>query len=121
MTPENLTVAYLNGLLPDGITASTDTPAERPERFVTVERVGGSETRHIARPMLAVQSWARSTTDAGGLDMLVRRLLELMPLRVPEVALVTVESTVNDPLDDAHPRYQTTITLTIHKTLERQP
>lgn len=121
MTPENLTVAYLDSTMPDGITASTDVPRERPDRFVTVERVGGSETRHIARPMLAVQSWARSTTDAGNLDMLVRGLLDLMPLLAPEVALVTVESTVNDPLDDAQPRYQTTITLTIHKTLERQP
>lgn len=120
MTPENLLVAYLNDRLPDGIEASTDVPAERPALLVTVERVGGGETRHVAMPMLAVQSWATSTSGAGDLDRTVRDLIERMPLHVDQVALATVESTANYPLDDATPRYQTTITLTIHKTLEHQ-
>ena len=50
-----------------GCPVSLDVPAQRPERFITVERVGGAETRFIDTVLLAIQCWAGSRVKEGTL------------------------------------------------------
>ena len=97
-----------------GIPVSTDVPAQRPERFVTVERVGGDETPFVDHPLLAVQCWDASRVEASFLAQRVKPLLE-RATRIPAVARVRIESTLNHPLDEHSPRYQITAELTVHK------
>ncbi|NEG54758.1 hypothetical protein [Bifidobacterium platyrrhinorum] len=97
-----------------GIPVSTDVPPQRPERFVTVERVGGDETPFTDHPMLAIQCWGTSRMQASFLAQRVKTLLE-RATRIPAVARVRIESTLNDPLDEHTPRYQITAELTVHK------
>ncbi|MGE8691837.1 hypothetical protein [Bifidobacterium bifidum] len=98
----------------DGIPASTDVPAARPERFVTVERVGGAETPFLDKPLMAVQCWAATRMQASNLAQTVKHALERAWL-LPQVAAVRIESTVNHPLGESTPRYQITVELTVHK------
>lgn len=97
-----------------GIPVSTDVPAKRPERFVTVERVGGDESPFTDRPLLAIQCWDTSRVQASFLAQRVKVLLE-RATRIPAVARVRIESTLNYPLDERSPRYQITAELTVHK------
>ena len=57
-------VAYLYETL--GVEAFAEVPKDYPDRFVTVERTGGSSEIHgaIDRPVVAVQSWAGSAFEA---------------------------------------------------------
>ena len=40
----------------DGLTAYLEVPADRPKRFVTIERVGGSENEYSSHPCLLYTS-----------------------------------------------------------------
>lgn len=97
-----------------GIPVSTDVPAQRPERFVTVERVGGDETPFVDHPLLVIQCWDVSRVKASFLAQRVKTLLE-RATRIPAVARVHIESMLNYPLDEHSPRYQITAELTVHK------
>lgn len=98
----------------DGIPVSLDVPPHRPERFVTIERVGGGETKFIDTPMLAIQCWAESRVQAAKVADLTKTVLE-RAWRMPNVARIDVQSTINFPLDESTPRYQITVELTVHK------
>ena len=54
-------VAWLSNL---GYRTSSRVPAAMPERFVTVERVGGSATDMVDLARFAVQTWADTDADA---------------------------------------------------------
>lgn len=98
----------------DGIPVSLDVSPQRPERFVTIERVGGGETKFIDTPMLAIQCWAGSRVKAAKLADLTKTALK-RAWQMPNVARIDVQSTINFPLDESTPRYQITVELTVHK------
>lgn len=74
-----------------------EVPAERPERFITVERTGGGRDGLLDNAQLAVQVWAGSTYDALRLAELVAGVLTRLPARLPWLAAVTVNSIANFP------------------------
>lgn len=47
--------------------AFPEVPAERPERFLTVERTGGAGDFRMDRPTVAVQAWAPTLAEAQAL------------------------------------------------------
>lgn len=112
MNAETLIVQYLSCRL--DVPVSTDVPPERPARFVTVERTGGTETRFASRPMLAVQAWGGTRTECGNLAHRVRALL-MQATSLTEVADVQILSLSNypDPGPPASTRYQVVCQLTI--------
>lgn len=97
----------------DGLTAYLEVPADRPKRFVTIERVGGNELEYSSHPTIAVQVWAETRWQAAQLatGTLLPRLLDLDLL--DPIAAVTVESVIDfpDPGPPPQPRYQITISL----------
>ncbi|MBS6363798.1 MAG: hypothetical protein KH427_00870 [Actinomycetaceae bacterium] len=115
MSPEALVISFLNRKTVTGQTrarAYGDVPEKRPDRFITVERVGGVRGLHMDRPLLAVQAWAGSRAQAMILaDQLAALFTSVLPLE-KTVASSTVSSLYNfpDPLSRAA-RYQLTLNL----------
>lgn len=97
-----------------GCPVSLDVPEHRPERFITIERVGGAETRLIDMPTVAIQCWAGSRVKAAQLADLTKSALE-QAWQLPNVARISIQSTINFPLDESTPRYQITAELAVHK------
>ena len=95
------------------LTAYLEVPADRPQRFVTIERVGGRELEYSSHPILAVLAWAESRWQAAQLatGTLLPRLLDLDLL--DPIAAVSVESVIDFPDSGPppQPRYQITISL----------
>lgn len=88
--------------------ASMDVPADRPDRFVTVERVGGPEGYVTGSPLLAVQVWAKYRFEAADhAEQLMRRLRSAVSL--PWIARVTVSSIHNFPDGSGQARYQISV------------
>ena len=94
-----------------GWRVSLSVPSERPERFITVERLGGASDRFLDRPLIAVQVWASSRWEA--CDAAVRlvrpRLLDIIQRQ--EVGSVSIESIVDfqEPTPPYQARYQVTM------------
>lgn len=97
----------------DGLTAYLEVPADRPRRFVTIEREGGAELEYSSHPVLAVQAWAETRWQASRLatETVLPRLLDLDML--DPIAAVNVQSVIDlpDPGPPPQPRYQITIQL----------
>ena len=116
MDVETMIVQWLNAsdTLKDA-PASLSVPPDRPERFVTVERTGGSEGPYRSMPTVAVQAWSlTSRYEAARLAGLVRdRLMTLTD--IDEVADVSIESVTHypDPGPPFTERYQILIQLTV--------
>lgn len=68
-------IAYLNGILPDGVSAFADVPAQRPDTFVLVSASGGSSTLFTSTPMVTIQCWAPTKYLASELAYLVHSSL----------------------------------------------
>lgn len=96
------------------VPVSTDVPPEpeRPDRFVTVERIGGGITDgFIDRPIVAVQCWAGSRTAAGDFAHHVAALLPNFAFEAG-IARVTVTTISNFPID-GRARYQVLAALVV--------
>ena len=111
MSPEVFVISFLNRKTVTGQTkarAYGDVPEKRPDRFITVERVGGVRGLHMDHPLLAVQAWAQAMILA---DQLAALFTSVLPLE-KSVASSTVSSLYNfpDPLSRAA-RYQLTLNL----------
>ena len=102
------------------IPVSSHPPAERPNRFVTVERTGGSQDALTDTPNLAVQCWARSEVEAAWMAELVANIVFPRVYELPDVGKFTVGSVYSYPLDETQPRYQLTVSAVIQKAF-RQP
>lgn len=87
------------------IQAFMEVPADRPRRFVTVERVGGAEINLVDRPRLAVQFWAESRYQASEGARLLALILERLAATVPQLGRCKVEAFYNFP-DERQARYQ---------------
>lgn len=93
--------------------AFMDIPADRPGRFITVERTGGGDERWRGLPTLAVQVWAQYRYEAADLAALVVGSLRRM-VALPNVARVEVQNVYNFPdPDSGQVRYQVTADLVV--------
>lgn len=89
-------------------------PPNRPTRFITVERTGGSEGRYASTPLVTVQVWAENRAEAAyTADIVSTRMIDL-PLGRPDIADTSVESVVNLPFPGPppHARYQVLVQIT---------
>lgn len=101
----------LQGLTPDGqeqVEAFLEVPADRPIRFVTVERASGAEVNHVDQSVLAVQFWAESRLAASDGSQELATILEGLPVTVSNLGKCRVESRYNFP-DKRQARYQLTV------------
>ena len=103
-----------------GLTAYGDVPKSRPARFIIVERVGGASGRIIDRPLIAVQIYAATRSEAMKLAETTRMALQRLtdPTDIPdlaEIAAVDISGVTNEPLDEKTPRYQITAQLAVHE------
>lgn len=100
-------IAYLSANL--DCKAYADVPRERPKRFVTVERTGGTQDlmQAVDRPTVAVQSWAETRLDAYTLADQVDGLMLRMPEATENVMGCARNGLYNFPDPDSRgARYQ---------------
>ena len=96
-----------------GIPCYGDVPGDRPDKFLTVERTGGSEGPGIRRPSIAVQVWGPSKYEASALADEVAELLWSRAVEIPQIRSCTINSgpySFPDP-ESYQPRYQIYIDL----------
>lgn len=79
-----------------------------PERFVTFERVGGSEPEHIMYAGIAVQSYGSSIYECAELDLVVRNVMSGL-IELNNISSCRLSSSYNhtDTRTNRH-RYQST-------------
>lgn len=106
-------IGWLNGTGSIGAPTSGDVPADRPDEFLTVERVGGARGDVVETPIIAVQAWSTSRVNAEALAGQAADSLEAM-VALSDVADVEVQSIINDPDPDSQQaRFQVTAQLTV--------
>lgn len=83
---EDLLVTYLSTELAargDTATVHTVVPADRPDRFVLVPRVGGTRANLVVdNATIGIEAWASTDQQAHDLCQLVRGLVHALPGRV---------------------------------------
>lgn len=67
---EKIILAYLNKVL--DVPVYMECPAQKPDRYVLIEKTGGSEKHHIQTATLALQSYAESLYQAAVLNELLK-------------------------------------------------
>lgn len=89
-------------------------PANRPTRFVTLQRTGGAMTTGIDNPVIAVDAWAETPYAASELAIQVRDLILYQAVEIPEVRHVDVGSGpfFSPDADSRQPAYRITFNLT---------
>lgn len=109
MNAEAWLVSHLSERL--GVPAYAEVPGDRPERFVTVERTGGSSEPFRDLPTVAVQCWAQTRYEASEMARRSRdACLDYMD--EPGVSRVEVTSMYDFPDPDSRqPRYQLVVEL----------
>ena len=110
MNGEAWLISHLSSKL--GIPAFAEVPADRPSRFVTVERVGGPWDPFRDRPMMAVQCWAESRYGASELARSAAAACADFEAE-PGISRVSVGDAYDFPDPDSkQARYQLTVELT---------
>lgn len=95
------------------VPAFATVPKDRPKRFVTFERTGGSIDTFRDLPTFAIQSWAQTVAEAAALADEVRAVLPRL-VELADVAKVTVGGTYNFPDPGTkQARYQTVVDLVV--------
>ena len=74
MTIEQIIVGYLSSSL--SVPVSGDVPINKPDEFVTVEKIGSGEKDHIRSATLAIQSWSMSQDSASTLNEAVKAAMD---------------------------------------------
>ncbi|MCL2492508.1 MAG: hypothetical protein FWF33_00490 [Clostridiales bacterium] len=97
-----------------------DVPEERPESFVTVERVGGSISNHVIDTAnIAVQSWADTRYNASELADRVDTAILSMPAAIGGVTRIRRDTVYNFPdPDHISGRYQGEYDVTFYNNRE---
>jgi hypothetical protein len=111
---EKLAIDHLNadGTLGD-YPASLSVPAERPERFITVERTGGPDGLLFASPLLSVQVWDTSRWNASDAATRLVKPSLLNLVEHDEIGAVSILSIINNPdPESGQARYQITLQAT---------
>jgi hypothetical protein len=94
------------------VPVSADVPADKPDRFITIERTGGSRDNHVVdRPNLAIQCWGTSRLDASELAYEVDAILPSI-VEIPQVTHFERDTFYNFPDEHGAPRYQIVVNLT---------
>lgn len=116
----SITEAMVSWLTDLGYEASTYPPADAPgspDRFVTVERVGGAVRDIVDHPSMAVQAWAPTDAEAEAMANAIRA--EALAGALPEgIHSIRVESGPYRFFDPStrSPRYQLTLRITSQLT-----
>lgn len=87
-----------------GVPCRVEVPSVRPDQFITIERTGGSCSRGVDRPNLAVQCWAESMAEAYALALMCREVLIDLPESVPQVCKSDVTTVYDFPDPDSDMR-----------------
>ncbi len=116
-TPYSIEAALVEWLGDLGYTASTNVPAHRPDRFVTVERESGGVDNLVDHPTVTVQTWALSRDEAETDGRDIRLLAETATREgtLPEgvYAMTANAGPYSFPDEDSDmPRYQTLYDIT---------
>lgn len=102
MKIEEYVIAYLGGVL--DVHVSGDVP--EMDTFVTVEKTGSNDSRHIRSATIAVQSWAGSRAAAAALNEAVINAMARIAGK-PEICRCELNTDYNYPdLTRNKPRYQ---------------
>lgn len=101
---EPTVIAYLSTAL--SVPVSGGVPTDPPDKFVTVEKTGGSRTNWIESSTLAIQSWAPSIAEAAALnDAVIAAMSAIVTL--DSVSSVELDATYNfTDTTRNRPRYQ---------------
>lgn len=101
--------------LPDatGLPAYAEVPSQRPQEFLTVERVGGPTETGIDRPAVAIQVWAASRARAEEIALDCRQMMaERAAECIPQIRSVSCSATHPFPDPDSRAeRYQLSLSL----------
>ena len=113
MKIEEYVIAYLGGVL--DVPVSGDVPKmDTLDAFVTVEKTGSSNSRHIRAATIAVQSWAGSRADAAALNESVIYAMDGIAEK-PEICRCQLNTDYNYPdLTRNKPRYQAVFEITYY-------
>ena len=96
-----------------GYPVSFDVPATRPERFVTVERVGGGSDGVLDSPTIAVQVWETSRWNASDAATRLVKPSLLNLVEHDEIGAIDILSIINNPdPESGQARYQITLQAT---------
>ena len=102
MNIEESVIAYLGSVL--DVPVSGDMP--EMDTFITVEKTGSNDSRHIRSATIAVQSWAESRADAAALNERVIKAMARIAEK-PEICRCDLNTDYNYPdLTRNKPRYQ---------------
>lgn len=102
MKIEEYVIAYLGDVL--DVHVSGDVP--EMDTFVTVEKTGSNDSRHIRSATIAVQSWAGSRAAAAALNEAVINAMARIAGK-PEICRCELNTDYNYPdLTRNKPRYQ---------------
>ena len=74
MTIERIIVDYLSRSL--SVPVSGEVPINKPEEFVTVDKIGSGVRNHIRSATLAIQSWSMSQDSASALNDTVKAAMD---------------------------------------------
>lgn len=85
---------YLNSAL--SVPALMEVPENPPDRFVTIEKVGGGIRNHVRTASFAIQSYSLSSLyEAASLDEEVRSAMDVMADEVDEIGACRMASDYN--------------------------
>lgn len=93
-------VAHMSTAL--SVPVSTEVPENRPQRFVTLNRNGGSIDRFLEYQRITVDAWDVSDERAAALIGAAIDAAIDMPYRIANVATVDAESAYRSDIDGAH-------------------
>lgn len=110
-----LLIREIEGAL--GVPCHPTVPADRPERFVTVERTGGTRGAFLNKPNVAIQSWAPTEQEASELADEVDAVMEALPYGSSGVTKVDRGEPYPFPSIEKIPRYQALYSLVTHRKL----
>lgn len=109
MNIETKIIAYLNA---NGFRAYANVPANRPDKFATVERTGGGFDNYVIdRPTVAVQAWGQKRLEASEMAYAIRDSMIQM-VNEPGICKVSINSIYNFPdFESGAARYQLVVDL----------
>lgn len=114
MNIESYLIHWLNGC-DFGVEAFADVPNDkedygslgRPDKFITIERVGGSsQASFLDMPLVAVQCWAKSRFEASELANTVDNEIRNRFVDGRIITHCQRNSFTNFPTEEGQPRYQ---------------
>lgn len=110
MNIEEFVIAYLGSVL--DVPVSGDVP--EMDTFVTVEKTGSNNSRHIRSATIAVQSWGVSRAAAAALNETVINAMTGIAEK-PEICRCDLNTDYNYPdLTRNKPRYQAVFEITYY-------